>query len=149
MTDGTGPGSRRALRVERWVLVLALAGLGAATAATWTGLRTIREGEALFNGDRALPARLAMHDDPLPAHATRCLNCHAGAQAVGPALNRRTLAQAVPRRGGPASAYDANSLCRLLRTGIDPSWVQLDKGMPRYTVTDSECEALWRFLGSR
>ena len=52
------------------------------------------------------------------------------------------------RRGGPPSAYDAASLCELLREGIDPAWVMVRQEMPRYAATDAQCIALWAFLVS-
>jgi hypothetical protein len=50
------------------------------------------------------------------------------------------------RRGGPASRYDRDAFCRLLRKGIDPAYVMINEEMPRYTLDDADCAALWRFL---
>lgn len=128
-------------------------------------------GRALFEGDVALTARLVGHEQPLPAQATRCVNCH-GAAASGaagsaaaaaaraaantgwaaplartaPALDRARLTQSQSRRGGPASAYDAATLCRLLRTGVDPAQVLLPAVMPRYDISDEQCAELWSTL---
>ena len=103
------------------------------------------------DGATVLRGRLAGHPVDLPQAATRCVNCHtAGAAAgqsltaaFGPALDSATLARAISRRGGPPSRYDAASLCRLLREGIDPAWVMVDASMPRYEVSDAQCDALW------
>lgn len=120
-----------------------------------------RQGGQLFHGEAstlgALPGRLAGHEDDLPAMATRCANCHAAGgrpeaasstPEFAPRLNRRSLMQQHSRRGGPPSAYDATSLCHLLREGIDPVWVMLRQEMPRYAATDAQCAALWAFLVS-
>lgn len=111
------------------------------------------DADRLVDGGRAtvLRGRLAGHPGDLPAAATRCVNCHAtGATAgqsltaaFGPSLDSDTLSRAISRRGGPPSRYDAVSLCRLLREGIDPAWVMVDASMPRYEVSDAQCQALW------
>lgn len=122
-------------------------------------------GQALFAGQVALTARLVGHDQPLPSLATRCVNCH-GAAADGaaaaraaanlggagplartaPRLDRASLTQMQSRRGGPASAYDAGALCRLLRSGVDPAQVLLPAVMPRYDISDAQCADLWTYL---
>ena len=116
------------------------------------------EGGPFGCGDAAaagpLRGRLAGHPDLLPVVATRCVNCHAvdgskrppGAAAFGPALGPATLARALARRGGPPSRYDADSLCRLLREGVDPAWVVIDAAMPRYEIDAAQCQALWASL---
>lgn len=137
-----------------WVLAaLACAGL-AATAAPWWQARlqtqALRsQGLALYLGQAPLPAQLRGHEEALPGHAARCSNCHEGAQPIGPRLDAAWLAQPQARRGGPPSRYDAASLCRLLREGIDPAKVLVSRAMPRYTLTDSDCAALWAHLLSR
>lgn len=123
---------------------LLLAGLAAAAAAgAWRGQA---EGAELFDGRRPLVARIAGHDEALPAQASRCSNCHAGTSPVGGELSATTLASARPRRGGPPSRYDAARLCRLLREGIDPAHVMVPREMPRYTIDDAACEAMWAHL---
>jgi hypothetical protein len=52
----------------------------------------------------------------------------------------------MPRRGGPPSAFDRDTFCRLLRTGVDPAWVVVDVSMPRYALSDEQCHALWTHL---
>jgi hypothetical protein len=90
----------------------------------------------------------------LPASASRCINCHsvparhvaAGRQSAlttGGALN---LVSFTARRGGPAFAYDADSMCLTLRTGIDPQQIWLARAMPQFRLTSMECAALWAYL---
>lgn len=117
------------------------------------GERLLRggDGAAVVAGAAVLRGRLAGHPEALPPEATRCVNCHttgagagpAGTAAFGPSLDPVTLARPASRRGGPPSRYDAASLCRLLREGIDPAWVMVDAAMPRYEVSDAQCRALW------
>lgn len=129
---------------------LAVAAAGALAAAPFFGdWRARREGAALYEGRQALVAHVRGHEQPLPHAAARCVNCHEGAQAVGPLLDGRTLAQPLARRGGPPSRYDAKALCRLLREGIDPAAVLLPRAMPRYEIDPRACEALWAHLRSR
>lgn len=101
-----------------------------------------------------LPGRLAGHTFDLPAAATRCVNCHAGvartasldSAAFATPLHAGTLQLAISRRGGPPSTYDASSLCRVLREGVDPAFVVVDQAMPRYQASDAQCAALWAWL---
>lgn len=103
-------------------------------------------GRALYDGQRALSAQVAGHDDPLPADAARCINCHEGSGAIAPALNARLLLKPQARRGGPPSLYDEAAFCRLLRDGLDPAFVQLPREMPRYAIETPDCNALWTYL---
>ena len=128
----------------------------------------VARGEALFQGATQFPGRLAGHAQALPTAATRCVNCHgrsddvaAIARAAGntgwsaslvrtaPSLGHATLAVLRSRRGGPASAYDAAALCRLLRDGIDPAQVVIAGAMPRYEPTEAQCADLWAALTSQ
>lgn len=112
-------------------------------------------GARLFSGRAPLAAQLAGRDLALPVSASRCTNCHrhdgpapaASTAGFGPVLTAAALRTRQPRRGGPPSAYDEASFCRLLRTGIDPAHVLIDQRMPRYAATDAECAALWTYLG--
>ena len=61
-------------------------------------------------------------------------------------MTRSTLTDAVRRRSGPPSRYDAGSLCTMLRTGVDPAHVIILRTMPRYDITDADCRALWLHL---
>ena len=132
----------------------------------------VARGAALFRGEAPLAGRIVGHTVVLPATVARCVNCHetrstavsAAASAVaspapgaegavagryGPALGRATLAQLRPRRGGPASRYDAAALCVLLRSGVDPAQVVIPQAMPRYDIDAVDCEALWAYLLTR
>ncbi|MBK9136806.1 MAG: hypothetical protein IPM15_21265 [Betaproteobacteria bacterium] len=140
----------RARRASVVAAVLAVAAAGALAAAFGIGdLLVRREGAALYEGRQPLVAHVRGHEQPLPQAAARCTNCHEGAQAIGPRLDERTLAQPLPRRGGPPSRYDAAALCRLLREGIDPAAVLLPRAMPRYQIDARACDALWAHLRSR
>jgi hypothetical protein len=117
--------------------------------------RQIDAGRAIFEGGQALDARIAGHESPLPAQASRCVNCHgapAGSEPVPASvrpLSAATLAEPVARRGGPPSRYDARSLCTLLRSGVDPAHVMVQRAMPRFDIDDLQCEALWQYLRKR
>jgi hypothetical protein len=137
----------------------------------------LQQGRALFTGAEALTARSGgPHGTDLPPAASRCINCHSApglrppsvaagpsprpspasaagapqpaAVAFGPALSAAALLQPQTRRGGPPSRYDAQALCRLLREGQDPAGVLLSAAMPRYTLSDAQCRALWTLLTS-
>lgn len=92
----------------------------------------------------------------LAASAARCANCHGEAgegrqegSLVASPLHRAALVAARSRRGGPPSRYSRESFCESLRTGIDPAGVMLDAAMPRYTLTEGSCRALWDFVTAR
>ena len=118
---------------------------------------------ALYWSGEGAVARLRGDTTVLPADAARCANCHEpsgqssvqpsvqpadAAVAFGPRLDAR-LAQALPRRGGPATAYDAAALCTLLRTGLDPARVLVQRAMPVYEIDNAACAALWQALSQR
>jgi hypothetical protein len=128
---------------------------------------SVQRGQALFSGAAELQGRVVGHQVDLPAAAVACINCHgdaaserpllASAEAAAsgvaprfaPPLTAQHLAQARPRRGGPPSQYEAASLCRLLREGLDPATVLIPLTMPRYRITDAQCADLWQFFLSR
>jgi hypothetical protein len=111
-------------------------------------------GRKLFVGDLPLAGRIAGHSEILPEIATRCVNCHTvnGAaastptNAFGTGLSAASLQSSMPRRGGPPSRFDQATMCRLLRTGIDPASIIVPRSMPLYDATDEECHALWSYL---
>jgi len=116
-------------------------------------------GRRLFDGELPMTARIAGNASPLPAHAARCVNCHAaGRQAAkapsgsassvsfGPRLDAAMLTRNLPRRGGPPSRYDEASFCRLLADGTDPAYVLIPRSMPRYDLSAADCRALWTHL---
>lgn len=111
--------------------------------------------EALYTTGEGATARLRGDPTALPAAAARCANCHEASRqpgtadaAFGPRLDAR-LAQALPRRGGPSSAYDAQALCTLLRTGLDPARVLVRRAMPVYEIDNAACASLWQALSVR
>jgi hypothetical protein len=123
--------------------------LAAVAAAVLPAWQARADGAALYEGRQPLAARVSGHEQPLPAPAARCTNCHEGAQAIAPALNAGTLVHRLPRRGGPPSRYDAAALCRLLRDGVDPAWVTVPRAMPRYELDERSCATLWAYLSNR
>lgn len=144
-----------ALAVAAGVALLAATAWGVGA---WQAHEQRQRGAALYAGEAPLAGRLFGHDGALPSTATRCRNCHEpGAAPTGPAgpgpyaaaLNAASLQTARPRRGGPPSAFDAARLCALLRNGVDPAHVMIATTMPRYDITDAQCEDLWAYLASR
>jgi hypothetical protein len=140
-------------------LALLLSACLAPAPALAAGAWSVEHGQRLFHGADALRARIAGHSADLPTASSRCVNCHlapgspstAGPAAsrpaaFGPDLTAESLRQARRRRGGPPSRYDARSLCKVLRTGIDPVHILMPAAMPRYAASDLECEALWAYL---
>ncbi len=138
----------------RWSVLAALVFAHGAFASD--GASAVR-GKQLFEGEQALTARIVGQDFALPTEASRCVNCHGlaqnsassaptASQRVGPALTRAALTDAVRRRGGPPSRYDEASLCKLLRSGVDPAHVIILRTMPRYEISDADCRSLWQHL---
>ena len=97
-------------------------------------------GKQLFEGLVMVPAKMSGHSVALPAEASRCSNCHANASAMrstdvalgqtrafATPLNQTTLNTVFARRGGPASRYDSLSFCKVVREGIDPRQVVINK----------------------
>jgi hypothetical protein len=126
-----------------------------------------QRGHDLFTGAAPLVGKIVGHARALPPQSVRCINCHAPGSAApasvsasasasasaatnsfGPLLTRSHLTTAIERRGGPPSRYDAAAFCRLLRDGVDPAYVMIQRAMPRYTLTDADCRALWALLSS-
>lgn len=111
-------------------------------------------GAALYAGEAPLTAHLAGSTLVLPQAVVGCGHCHGAPVSPGsatlaaPDLRNGWLAQAISRRNGPPSSYTAASLCRTLRTGIDPVQILVPRAMPRYDIGDDDCAALWGFLGN-
>ncbi len=109
-------------------------------------------GRALFFGALDLQGRMYTHTVDMPPSVVRCANCHAVAQgpevprSLAPRLTRGLLVLPHARRGGPPSSYSRGGFCTLQRRGIDPAFVMLSVEMPRYTIDDVNCAALWRYL---
>lgn len=133
-----------------WIALVLLVSTGAGAADEASAAR----GRQLYVGEAPLAARILGQDFALPTQASRCINCHGpGAAAVGasaataaPALSAATLTDAMRRRGGPPSRYDAAVLCTLLRRGVDPAHVMIERTMPRYEISDADCRSLWMHL---
>lgn len=115
-------------------------------------------GARLYLGQQMLAGYIVGHETPLPTTASRCINCHelatapapsAGSQktaAFGPRLSPEGLKGLAARRGGPPTRYDVNAFCELLRTGVDPAKVIIQRAMPRYRIDGPQCEALWIYV---
>lgn len=144
-------------------LVAAVAGLN-----VWRDHTAEERGSALYHGDAPLAGKLAGNATALPLSATRCINCHektttppagsefqidqgssSGKGTYAPVLNRTWLLTPRSRHGGPASAYDAPSLCKLLQTGIDPVDVVVPPAMPRYDASQQQCSDLFAYFSHR
>jgi len=152
-----GEDGHPAVRIN--VLALLLTSCLAPCPALATEAVNAEYGQRLFLGAEALRGRIAGHSADIPTTASRCANCHlapgsrstAGpstspSAAFGPDLTAESLTQARNRRGGPPSRYDQKSLCKVLRTGIDPVHILIPTAMPRYAASDLECAALWGYL---
>ncbi|MFZ6689685.1 hypothetical protein ACO0K0_18235 [Undibacterium sp. SXout11W] len=114
----------------------------------------VQKGENLFYGREALKGTLYLHNRSLDTSFVRCMNCHrfqdeqktSNKSDFGPEIGAHFLLTKNSLRGGPARAYEADSFCQMLRTGMDPSQIMMRTDMPRYSVSDDDCHALWRFL---
>ena len=109
-------------------------------------------GRALFTGGSPLKGRIRGHQAELPPEVVACRNCHAARgepqpdRSGAPRIDRALLLEVRQRRGGPPSAYTAESFCRLLRTGVDPVYVLIARDMPVYDADEKQCANLWQFL---
>lgn len=123
-----------------------------AGAATQHDRADAKRGALLYHGKETLKARLSGHGDVLPAQMGRCANCHSPAKSertaetFAPILTRDWLLQSRPRHGGPAYAYTQESFCNTVRTGIDPDYIILSRVMPRFEISQDQCQALWAYL---
>jgi hypothetical protein len=131
---------------------VALCGIGAAARTAPAAARHLGRGEALFVGEEPLKGAIRGHRSGLPPEVVRCSNCHAvrgEAQRAGtlaPRIDRALLLEVRDRRGGPPSAYDPPSFCKLMRTGVDPVYIVIAREMPVYDLDDAQCASLWQFL---
>jgi hypothetical protein len=109
-------------------------------------------GQALFSGTLALRGRIYTHVADMPPPVVRCANCHATAngpdvpRSLAPRLTHDLLLRPQTRRGGPPSNYDRERFCTVLRRGLDPAYVLISVEMPRYSIDDRSCRALWQYL---
>jgi cytochrome c553 len=113
-------------------------------------------GERLFDGREPLAGKLAGHTAGLPSGLGACMACHGSAASssalearAAPPLGCTTLARIRERRGEPPFAYDRDSFCRTLRTGINPNEVVLQRTMPRFALEQGQCDALWAYLTTK
>jgi hypothetical protein len=110
------------------------------------------KGQALFSGTIELHGRMYTHVADMPPRVVRCSNCHAVAD--GPDVPRSQAPRLTPgllilpraRRGGPPSHYSRDGFCTLLRKGVDPAFVMISVEMPRYSIDDADCGAIWRYV---
>lgn len=108
-------------------------------------------GKNIFHGQEAVKGKLYGHSEALPAQLAKCVSCHAPAKTkskekFAPLLTRSWLTETQARRGGPAYAYQKDSFCNTVKTGIDPEYVVLLRTMPRFDLSDEQCLALWTYL---
>jgi hypothetical protein len=142
---------------RRWPnqLLLALAGIGLGL--LFAGAIIFDpwfKGFAFYHGYLTLPAQIAGQDFDLPVRASQCVNCHDAERVARDRtlrlvpLNRGALTEPGLRRGGPQTVYTEASFCSLMRTGVDPASVLINRTMPRFALTDQNCNALWTYLMS-
>jgi hypothetical protein len=111
-------------------------------------------GKRIFHGFDAVPGTIQRNGTVLPAHASKCINCHsalpppAASTGTSQYLSAATMSRTISRRGGPASLYDLSTFCNAVRSGIDPAGVVLESKMPRYAMSDAQCADLWMFLSN-
>jgi hypothetical protein len=142
------------MHIHRLITWLCVGGL-----ITACGSSEAERGRRLFAGDLPLHASIAGHDLVLPVQASRCTNCHtiesptaiaapaaSSNQTLGGTLSAAVLSEPIRRRGAPPSTFDEKTLCRLLRTGVDPAHIIIPRSMPRYQISDADCHALWVYL---
>lgn len=109
-------------------------------------------GKRIFHGLDTVRATVQQHGTALPAHASRCINCHSADTPSGAwpdnaqYLSANTLSRKVSRRGGPAYGYDQPTFCNTIRSGVDPTGIVLESKMPRYRMSDTQCADLWSYL---
>jgi hypothetical protein len=130
----------------------AAAQLPAARAHATSAHEEFLRGQSLFSGSIDLQGRIYTHTADMPPNVVRCSNCHAVAagadvpRSPAPRLTRSLLVLPHARRGGPPSNYNRTGFCTLLRRGVDPAFVMISVEMPRYTIDEANCGALWRYL---
>jgi len=126
-----------------------------ATAGTAAAHEEYLRGQALFSGTMDLHGRIYTHVADMPPTVVRCANCHAVGEgpdvkrSLAPRLTYSLLILPRTRRGGPPSHYSRDGFCTLLRKGIAPAFVMISVEMPRYSIDDVDCGAIWRYVTGR
>lgn len=148
--------SSRSLRVAlASTLCVALLG-GAVQAAEELSEAEVRgkhiytKGESLKS--RIITASVARSEAPVSASILPCIQCHGvdgrGIGVISPDINWDVLVdpsghEHLQRRHG---AFDAVSVARLIRAGVDPAGNGLEATMPRYTMADEDMADLIAYL---
>lgn len=115
-------------------------------------VQAAERGKRIFHGLDTVPATVQQHGTTLPAHASKCINCHSADTPAGEwtgnpqYLSATTLSLKFARRGGPAYRYDRPTFCNTIRTGVDPAAIVLESKMPRYRMSETQCADLWLYL---
>ena len=119
---------------------------------------SVQRGADLFYGRTEVNGKLYLHNRTLGSPYVRCVNCHqledqpkslkvnANDNSFGPLLGAHFIQTPNNARGGPVRSYEPASFCKMLRSGMDPSQIMIRTDMPRYILTDDDCNALWSFL---
>ena len=108
-------------------------------------------GRRMFFGETPLLGTIVGHQRPLPPKWSAALTAIGktlgqSTSAFAPRLDRAGMIAPRRRRGGPPSRFSAVSFCRLLRTGVDPAYMVINRQMPRYVLDDGQCLDLWQYL---
>jgi ABC-type branched-subunit amino acid transport system substrate-binding protein len=134
-------------------------GLGAALIMVAVAARGDENGAAIYQEGRSAKAPIQAHladgKTVLPATAFPCASCHGtdgagkreGGNLVPPVTwNVLTAARAASSEQPARPAYDANSMARAIREGIDASGRPLSRAMPRYALPELQMAALLGYL---
>lgn len=141
---------------RRWAIFLYVSVSMILTAGVLIELPVLK-GLALYRGWTPLAGHIHGHRNDLPTSALACVNCHdRGESTTGSkgatadiSLNETSLTEMRVRRNGPPSAYDRVSFCKVLTSGVDPAFILVDRTMPRFKFSSTECDDLWAFIGVR
>jgi len=102
---------------------------------------------------RVITAEIQLSAAPASASILPCIQCHGtGGEGIGdvaPGVRWDVLTDGdghrhLSRRHGP---FDATTLARAIRDGVDPDGNPLEPTMPRYRMTDSDMADLIAYLG--
>ena len=114
------------------------------------------QGRRLFFGLDELQGTIQNDGIRLPPEYIKCIKCHSAPAQISNSfpnklsgsliLSSETLLEKKVRRGGPAFKYSVATFCNTLRSGSDPTGIILEFGMPRFSISDRQCGALWIFI---